>query len=87
MDGRKRAISQIDPGTLESKRLVLFEFQDGNVTATWEPGTAWLKNELEVIGIQVAKGVYRIEDGKEFFDALPVAFSYFTFMCVEDVLD
>ncbi len=81
----KRALSQINPNTLESRRLVLFEYKDGTVMASWEPGTEGLKGELEHIGIQTARGVYRIEDGKKFFDALPVSFSNSSFLFVEDV--
>lgn len=79
-------VSQVDRETNAVRRLVTYTLRNGNVEADWnEDVPERMRGFIERDGALTANGLFTLQDGKKFLDALPVALSQSSNLIVEKV--
>lgn len=81
----KRKISSVNRETGKFTRIVTFALSRGKVSASWASEDAELFHGEALEAIVTAKGTFKPQDGKRYFDALPLAYAQSSNVIVEDV--
>jgi len=78
-------ISSVNRDTGKSKRIVTFELKSGEVKASWASEDAEMFHADELETIITAKGSFKPQDGKKYFDALQLAYAQSSNIIVENL--